>query len=178
MTNTSERKKIYKITHRYKNVTKWSQLSIVASWLPFATVFRLWWYWILRSYWGASWQTESHSEWYIFGLRNYDHVSHCRTQLKWFPIIAFQYSFQSFCSSIPNPSAECFGYLDAGSRHRLRSSTNLLLASHPTSFRTYSESFSVHAARLWNRLPTSIRQFSSVYSFRESLKKMWLTSSP
>lgn len=121
---------------------------------------------------------------YIFGLRKYDHVSHYRAQLKWLPIRDRRniHILSLLFNSLFNPSApiylsERFSYLSVGSQHRLRSNSNLLLACPSSSSKTYSKSFTVHSTRLWNRLPTSIRQSPSIVSFREGLKKMWLAPS-
>lgn len=118
---------------------------------------------------------------YIFGLRKFDHVSCFRAQLKWLPIrhrrnvhilsLLFNVLFKP---QSPSYLSERFSYLASGSGNRLRSSSNLSLSFPASKSKSYSKSFSMHAVRLWNRLPVEIRQSQTVATLRNRLKKYWL----
>ena len=53
----------------------------------------------------------------------------------------------------------------------LRSASQKLLVVHRTNMKTYGDrAFSIAGPKLWNQLPLSIRELSSVDSFKKSLK--------
>lgn len=110
---------------------------------------------------------------YVFGLRKYDHVSHFRTQLKWLNI-RFRRSVHvlvSLYSILNNPKTPVylksrFKFLCDSHNIPLRSTFNNLLKIPSHSSSRYSDSFTVSAARQWNKLPLAIRQASSVNVFK------------
>lgn len=119
---------------------------------------------------------------FVFGLRKYDHVSHLRKELKWLPI-RLRRNTRILCllfNILHNPSyptylRERFSYArpsDAPCRSHLRT----LLKSHPHKTSYYSYSFSVHAVRLWNSLPPSIRDLKSISQFKYRVKEHYLSS--
>ena len=119
---------------------------------------------------------------FVFGLRKYDHVSHLRKELKWLPI-RLRRNTRILCllfNILHNPSypsylRERFSYArpsDAPCRSHLRSL--LKTPSHKTSY--YSFSFSVHAVRLWNSLPPSIRDLKTISVFKYRVKEHYLSS--
>ena len=53
----------------------------------------------------------------------------------------------------------------------LRSASQKLLVVHRTNMKTYGDrAFSIAGPKLWNQLPLSIRELSSIDSFKKSLK--------
>lgn len=119
---------------------------------------------------------------FIFGIRKYDHVSHLRKELKWLPI-RLRRNSRILCllfNILHNPSypsylRERFSYArptDAPCRSHLRS----LLKSQPHKSSYYSYSFSVHAVRLWNSLPPSIRDLKTISLFKIKVKEHYLSS--
>lgn len=115
---------------------------------------------------------------FIFGLRKYDHISEYRKKLNWLPIrfrreshiLSFLYNVLMNPSS-PSYLRERFRFRDIMGE-RLRAGTNLSLVIPVHCTKTYSDSFTVHGARLWNRLPTDVRKAPSVASFKNKLRKL------
>lgn len=120
---------------------------------------------------------------YIYGLRKYDHVSHFRERLGWLPIrrrrdmhtLCLLYNVL-FNPTSPSYLFERFSYLATGSKHRLRSSSNLTLAFPPNKARSYAKSFTFNSVKLWNGLPLSLKESRSVGAFRDGLRKLWLST--
>lgn len=118
---------------------------------------------------------------FIYGLRKYDHVSAYRTKLNWLPIrrcrdfhiMSFLYSVL-YNPTFPSYLRERFDFLvphDVSSR----STKSLILKLPSHSSTRYSGSFTVHAARLWNSLPISIRESQSLNIFKSRLKEHLLS---
>ena len=120
---------------------------------------------------------------FIFGLRKFDHISHHRSQLKWLPIrrrrdlhvLSLLYSIL-FNRYSPVYLKERFVFRSSVLNRSLRISHDLSLDMPPHSTDFYSNSFTIHAVRLWNSLPISIRQASSIHSFKRQLKTYFLNS--
>lgn len=118
---------------------------------------------------------------FIFCLRKFDHISSYRRQLKWLPIrerrqVRLLSTLFSILSqhSTPGYLKQKFQYLyDSHERH-LRSSNSLALTIplHRSSF--MSNSFAIHATRLWNTLPDVLRKACSQQSFKTSVKSYFL----
>uniref|UniRef100_A0A2A4JRM8 Reverse transcriptase domain-containing protein n=1 Tax=Heliothis virescens TaxID=7102 RepID=A0A2A4JRM8_HELVI len=119
---------------------------------------------------------------FVFGLRKYDHVSHLRKELKWLPI-RLRRNTRILCllfNILHNPSyppylRERFSYArtnDAPCRSHLR--TLLKVLPHKTDY--YSYSFTIHAVRLWNSLPPSIRDIKTISLFKKRVKEHYLSS--
>lgn len=116
---------------------------------------------------------------FVYGLRKYDHVSEFRTKLNWLPVrlrrdlnvLTLLYKVL-LSSNSPSYLRDRFQFRTAAG-DRLRSGTNLSLVIPIHSTQTFTDSFTVHAARLWNHLPTHIRFCPSVTSFKTCLLKHW-----
>lgn len=118
---------------------------------------------------------------YVFGLRKYDHVSQFRNKLQWLNI-RLRRSFHlltSLYNILYDPLAppylnDRFEFLCDSHSRSLRSSANnqLKIPSHSSS--KYSSSFSVSAARQWNKLPLTIRQSPTLNSFKLKLFRHYL----
>lgn len=113
---------------------------------------------------------------YVFGLRKYDHVSQFRKQLKWLDIRSRRqhHILTLLFGILNNPSSplylkERFRFLCSTHNRDLRSVHNNLLAIPAHSSTKYSNSFSVSAASYWNVLPLSLRNLSTVASFKSKL---------
>lgn len=119
---------------------------------------------------------------FIFGLRKYDHVSEFRSRLKWLPIrrrrdvhiLSFLYSLLHNSHS-PSYLRERFEFLVPRDKP-CRSSSSLLLRVPPHASSRYGGSFTVHAVRLWNSLPNTIRGSSSLDVFRRRIKEHFLST--
>lgn len=120
---------------------------------------------------------------FIFGLRKFDHVSKFRTELKWLPIrlrrqthiLCLLYNIL-FNPLSPNYLRERFVFLHPpGSSCRSNVQLLLRIPSHSSGF--YTNSYTVHAARLWNSLPSSIRTCTTLYTFKKKLKEHYLSIS-
>ncbi|CAH2104398.1 unnamed protein product [Euphydryas editha] len=118
---------------------------------------------------------------FIFGLRKFDHVSRFRAELKWLPIrlrrdthiLCLLYNIL-FNPLLPNYLRERFKFLHPPGSS-CRSNVQLLLRIPSHSSKSYSSSYTVHAARLWNSLPSSIRTSTSIFIFKKNLKEHFLS---
>ncbi|PZC81529.1 hypothetical protein B5X24_HaOG212453 [Helicoverpa armigera] len=119
---------------------------------------------------------------FIFGLRKYDHVSEFRSQLKWLPIrqrrdahiLSFLFSLLHNPNA-PNYLKERFEFLVPRGKP-CRSSSSLLLRVPPHTSSRYDGSFTVRAVRLWNALPHSIRDSTSLDVFKRRIKEHFLST--
>lgn len=119
---------------------------------------------------------------FIYGLRKFDHVSYFRKELKWLPIRLRRDShilinlFKILnCSSSPVYLKERFTPLYSSDKPT-RSHCHSLL-SIPLHFTaSYTNSFSVHAVRLWNSLPHTIRDSPTLGIFKKRLKEHYLST--
>ena len=117
---------------------------------------------------------------FIYGLRKYDHVSQFRAQLKWLPIrlrrdmhiLSFLFKILNY-QNFPSYLHSRFKILPSPTRSR-RSCVIPTLEIPKTNTKFMQKSFSVQAALLWNKLPKSIQQSSSIVSFKASLKKHFI----
>ena len=118
---------------------------------------------------------------YIFGLRKYDHVSEFRARLNWVEIRDRRnlHILSLLFNILKNPHSP--SYLNSrftalaahGLGLRSESLLTLLIPKHSTVF--YEHSFTVCAAKLWNKLDPDIRNASSIYAFKSRLKKLFLS---
>lgn len=120
---------------------------------------------------------------FIFGLRKYDHISAFRAQLKWLPI-RFRRNLRILCllfnvlfnPAAPNYLRDRFSFLHS-SDSPCRSHISSLLHTPVSHSQIYSRSFTVHAVKLWNSLPSEIRNSPSLLVFKKRLKNHYLTLS-
>jgi hypothetical protein len=109
---------------------------------------------------------------FIYNLRKFDHVSEYRAKLNWLPIrqrrdlhiLKLLYSTLFYPNS-PLYLRNCFSFHHSSLNRTLRSSSTLALDIPLHSSDFFSYSFSVHAVRLWNSIPDSIRRARSLESF-------------
>lgn len=121
---------------------------------------------------------------FIFGLRKFDRVSQFRTELKWLTMSQRRdlHILTLLFSMLSNPSAP--NYLRslftplASHGLPLRSAARgiLQIPTHRSSF--YTSSFTAQAARLWNQLPDDIRLAPTLLSFKNRIKRHFLSSTP
>lgn len=113
---------------------------------------------------------------FIFGLRKYDHISEYRARLNWLDIRRRRnaHTLSLLFSTLNNPCAplylrERFDFL-CSHGVQLRSADTLVLAipSHTSS--SYTRSFTVNAARMWNSLPIDLRMSPSPFVFKKRLE--------
>ena len=119
---------------------------------------------------------------YIFGLRKYDHISEFRSRLNWVEIRDRRnlHTLSRLFNVLKNPRSP--SYLNSGftalAAHglglRSESILNLRISKQSTAF--YEYSFTVYAAKLWNKLEPGIRNASSIHAFKSRLKKSYLNS--
>ncbi|KAG7310019.1 hypothetical protein JYU34_004547 [Plutella xylostella] len=121
---------------------------------------------------------------FIFGLRKYDHISEYRARLKWLPI-RLRRNTHILCllyNVLNNPSSpaylKCkFSFLCSHSHGReLRSQENKLLSIPNHNAASYSDSFAMKAASLWNSLPVSVRLSPSLATFKINVKKHYFNT--
>lgn len=118
---------------------------------------------------------------FIYGLRKYDHVSAYRSKLNWLPIrkrrdahiLSSLYNFL-FNSLSPPYMRERFQFLVPRDQP-CRTAKSLLLKFPPHTSSRYGNSFTVHAARLWNSLPHDIRDSPSLSVFKKRVKDYYLS---
>ncbi|CAG9137695.1 unnamed protein product [Plutella xylostella] len=113
---------------------------------------------------------------FIFGLRKYDHISEYRAQLKWLPIRLRRntHILNMLFNVLNNPSSpqylkSKFSFLCSHGR-ALRSTENKMLSVPDRNAASYSDSFAVKAACLWNTLPVNVRLSPSLATFKKSVK--------
>ncbi|CAG9785729.1 unnamed protein product [Diatraea saccharalis] len=119
---------------------------------------------------------------FIFGLRKYDHVSEFRQQLQWLSIrqrrdlhiLSLLYSVL-FNPKCPFYLKQRFKFLSSTHDLPLRSSDSLRLSVPQNRSKFYSQSFTLHATRLWNSLPEDIRRSQSLYSFKSRVFARFLS---
>ncbi|MDW0176924.1 MAG: reverse transcriptase family protein [Nitrososphaeraceae archaeon] len=118
---------------------------------------------------------------YIFGLRKYDHISEFRSRLNWVEI-RDRRNLHILCllfNILKNPRSPAYLHssFTALAAHglglRSENLLTLLIPKHSSSFFQYS--FTVHAAKLWNKLDPAIRNAPSIHAFKSRLKKLYLT---
>ncbi|KAG7310994.1 hypothetical protein JYU34_003847 [Plutella xylostella] len=121
---------------------------------------------------------------FIFGLRKYDHISEYRAQLQWLPIRLRRntHILNILYSVLNNPSSpqylKCkFSFLCSHSQGRaLRSVENKLLSIPDHNAASYSDSFAMKAACLWNSLPEEVRQSPSMATFKKNVRHHYFES--
>lgn len=118
---------------------------------------------------------------FVYGLRKFDHVSKYRKDLKWLPsrfrlnvhILTLLYNI------LHNPSIPCYlreRYEYLYSRDKpLRPQTRLLLRTPPHHTQAFGNSFTVISIRLWNSLPSEIRESASIGMFKRRLREHYLS---
>ncbi|CAH2090128.1 unnamed protein product [Euphydryas editha] len=115
---------------------------------------------------------------FIFGLRKFDHVSQHRKQLGWLPIrqrrnmhaLSLLYSIL-YHPHTPPYLKERFTFLGHDTECNLRSRSNNLLVTPLCRSKAYSNSFTTKVIKLWNSLPSDIRQAESLSTFKNRLHK-------
>ena len=118
---------------------------------------------------------------YIFGLRKFDHVSEFRSRLNWVEIrdrrnlhiLSLLYSVLNNPNSPSYLSSRFTALAAHGLGLRSERLLSLLIPKHNTTF--YEYSFTVHAAKLWNKLDPYIRSAPSISSFKSRLTKLYLS---
>lgn len=119
---------------------------------------------------------------FIFGLRKFDHVSQFRRDLKWltirdrrnFHLLSLLYNVLFYPLS-PNYLKNRFTFLSNTHDRNLRSSSNLILNIPLHSSTSYSNSFTIKSAKLWNALPLSVRIAPSITIFKKLLREHYLS---
>ncbi|KAI5652169.1 hypothetical protein NE865_00507 [Phthorimaea operculella] len=116
---------------------------------------------------------------FIFGLRKFDHVTEFRQRLRWLPIRQRRdlHTLSLLFNVLFNPAApqylrERFVYHNV-TDSRLRSCGDLSLHTPACRTKTFSQSFTIGAARLWNKIPTDVRKSSNIITFKLNLRKLW-----
>ena len=118
---------------------------------------------------------------YIFGLRKYDHISEYRSRLEWVEIRDRRHlhMLTLLFNILHNPHSPTYlssRFIDLSAHGLgLRSETllNLLIPKHTSVF--YEKSFTVQAAKVWNKLDPDTRNASSINVFKGRLKKSFLS---
>lgn len=118
---------------------------------------------------------------FVYGLRKYDHVSDFRDQLKWLKIRERR-DVHTLCLLFnilnnplsPNYLKERFTPLFDG-RRPVRSVSNRMLTTPLHNTSGFSDSFTVTAVRLWNSIPHTFREVSSVEVFKSKLTSYYLS---
>jgi hypothetical protein len=119
---------------------------------------------------------------FIFGLRKYDRVSEYRSRLQWLSIRDRRnvHILTTLFKILKDPNSPTylrsrFQFLPPPIRSRRSCVTKTLeLPTSNTNF--FFHSFTVRAVLLWNALPTVIQDSPSIFSFKERLKKFYLSS--
>ena len=107
--------------------------------------------------------------------RKYDHITPVLESLHWLPV-KFRIVFKVLLLVYKALNGMAPPYLSDMLRYRsysrsLKSASQKRLVVHRTSMKTYGDrAFSIAGPKLWNQLPLSIRELSSVDSFKKSLK--------
>ena len=112
---------------------------------------------------------------FIFNLKNYDHLTSFFNRLQWLKVSQRQewhslaLLFKILRTRQPSYLFQRFKFLSDHHNRDTRSRANLLLSipHHNSSF--YSKSYTVSVSRKWNELPTSIRDSTSLTSFKSML---------
>ena len=110
----------------------------------------------------------------VTGTKKREHITPVLQQLHWLPVkerISFKILLLTY-KSLNNHAPEYLqGLLKPDIKQGLRSSKKQCLIPPKTKLSTYGDrSFEAAAPRLWNELPLSIRQSTSVNSFKKNLK--------
>ena len=113
---------------------------------------------------------------FIFNLKKRDHISRFYKELKWLKIEnrrKLQLAVQTF-KIVNNLSPEYlkneFVLLSVHNSRESRSGNTLKIPAHKTD--AFARSFAVSAARLWNSIPSGIRELRTVRAFREAYKEL------
>ena len=107
--------------------------------------------------------------------RKYDHITPVLESLHWLPV-KFRIVFKVLLLAYKALNGMAPPYLSDMLCYRLysrslRSASQKLLVVHRTHMKTYGDrAFSIAGPKLWNQLPLSIRELSSIDSFKKSLK--------
>ena len=107
--------------------------------------------------------------------RKYDHITPVLESLHWLPV-KFRIVFKVLLLVYKALNGMAPPYLSDMLCYRsysrsLRSASQKLLVVHHTNMKTYGDrAFSIAGPKLWNQLPLSIRELSSIDSFKKSLK--------
>ena len=107
--------------------------------------------------------------------RKYDHITPVLESLHWLPV-KFRIVFKVLLLVYKALNGMAPPYLSDMLCYRsysrsLRSASQKLLVVHRTNMKTYGDrAFSIAGPKLWNQLPLSIRELSSIDSFKKSLK--------
>ena len=116
---------------------------------------------------------------YICNLKFADHVSPSFSYISW-PRLKDRRTLHSLCllhrilhSSSPAYLFSRFNYLSTHHSRETRghASNQLVLPIHRTAI--YDNSFTVSAAREWNRTPSSVRDLTKLRSFRQAAQKLF-----
>ena len=107
--------------------------------------------------------------------RKYDHITPVLESLHWLPVkfrIVFKVLllvYKALNGMVPPYLKDMLCYRSYS--RSLRSASQKLLVVHRTNMKTYGDrAFSIAGPKLWNQLPLSIRELSSIDSFKKSLK--------
>ena len=107
--------------------------------------------------------------------KKYDHITPVLESLHWLPV-KFRIVFKVLLLVYKALNGMAPPYLSDMLCYRsysrsLRSASQKLLVVHRTNMKTYGDrAFSIAGPKLWNQLPLSIRELSSIDSFKKSLK--------
>ena len=115
---------------------------------------------------------------YYIILYQYDHITPVLESLHWLPV-KFRIVFKVLLLVYKALNGMAPPYLSDMLCYRsysrsLRSASQKLLVVHRTNMKTYGDrAFSIAGPKLWNQLPLSIRELSSVDSFKKSLRPIY-----
>ena len=112
---------------------------------------------------------------FIFGIKRYDRVTPPLQQLHWLPVShRIQFKLLLICYKCLNglgPRYLSDLLIPYRPQRTLRSDSANLLVVPRTSLKTYGDrAFSVIVPQLWNKLPNSVKDCSSVSAFKKALK--------
>ncbi|KAI5632630.1 hypothetical protein NE865_14646 [Phthorimaea operculella] len=115
---------------------------------------------------------------FVFGLRKFDHITEYRERLKWLTIRRRRelHTLSLLFNVLTNPNAPQYlreRFVYNVEVPRLRSCGDLSLQVTVCSSKTFKRSFTVHAARLWNGIPSEVRKSTNVKSFKSNIKRAW-----
>jgi hypothetical protein len=112
---------------------------------------------------------------FIFNIKKFDHITSYRNQLKWLTMrqrrklhLLLLVHKTLYSASSPYYLKEMFEFL-ASHGLPLRSNNERLLSIPTHNTTQFSKSFTVHGARCWNSLPSSLRVIDDTNVLRRSL---------